>query len=163
MMFGKHEDGYTLIELMVSIGIMSLLFTLGYASLRDFSRRQALSAVERRLGGELRLAQEKALSGQKPVSDKCDPPQELVGYQFKVVSDSQYVIEANCTGGVVEVKSVSLPAGITISYPTVNPILFRILGEGTNLTASSSSVLTETASGRQVTVFVTEGGEVNKL
>ena len=60
------KSGFTLIEILVSMTIIGFLFSFGYASFRDFSRRQALAGVVKQVQGDLRLAQQKALSGEKP-------------------------------------------------------------------------------------------------
>ena len=60
------KSGFTLIELMVVMLIMSLLFGLGFANFRDFQRRQILEGAVRAVKGDLRYAQELALAGRKP-------------------------------------------------------------------------------------------------
>ena len=58
------QKGYTLIELLVGISIIAIIFGVGFVSYREFSRRQSLTGVTKQLVGDLRLAQQLALTGQ---------------------------------------------------------------------------------------------------
>lgn len=160
----QREAGYTLIEILVAITIASLLFGIGYVSFREFSRRQALAATSRSLKGDLRLTQELALSGKKPTSG-CNT---LDGYNFRVSAPSSYTIGAVC--GVNNcsnnsnfcLKTVTLASGVTINTPSVNPILFKVLAQGTNIGAGSSTTITLTqgGTGSVVNVMVSASGEI---
>ena len=157
-----YTSGYTLIEILIGLTIISLLFSFGYASFRDFSRRQALSGVVKQIQGDLRLSQSSASAGQKPDDLFCNGSNTLRTYNFKVYSDSEYKIEVGCTGGTVVSKEVTLPSEVTISTPSPNPIQFKVLGQGTNIAAGSSAVITLTQKGTdsQATVTITAGGEI---
>ncbi len=154
--------GYTLLEILVALSIIGLIFTFGFASFRDFSRRQLLATTKRSLDGNVRIALQKALSGEKPSDPNCDDPNTLTGYNFRVDSATQYSIEAVCTGGLVETRSVELPSEITISIPSPNPVLFKVLGQGTNIPALGTVVLTLTQSttGSTQTVSIHTSGEI---
>ena len=164
----KHSErsatGYTLIEILVALTIAGIIFTGGYVSFRDFSRRQLLAGSLRSLKSDLRLAQEYALIGRKTASANCDGDDMLNGYRFFVSSGSQYIIRAWCAapGAQVNVKTVDLPADITISTPSPNPILFKVLGEGTNIGigATATITLTQTSTTKSDSVIVTDGGEI---
>lgn len=151
---------YTLIEILVALTIVGLIFGIGYVNFRDFSRRQALAGTARSVMGDLRLAQEQALAGKKPTSVLCDTPSRLNGYNFRVNSGTSYQIEAACSGGNVVTKSVTLPPDISISTPSPNPILFKILGEGTNLSANATITLTQAGTSNTRSITVTQGGEI---
>ncbi len=156
------RKGYTLIEILVGLTIISLLFGFGYVSFRDFSRRQALNGSLKQIQGDLRLAQSSASAGQKPDDSFCNTPNILDSYNFKVYSANEYNIEVNCTGGIVISKEVTLPSEISISTPSPNPIQFKILGQGTNVPAGAGTIITLTQSGTndQATVTITAGGEI---
>lgn len=151
--------GYTLIELLVAITILGIIFGAGYISFRDFSRRQALAAAVRTVSGDLRLAQELALSGKKPAGCII-----LNGFKFKIASGS-YDVVAACSFPEVEygVKvGVPLPTGVTMNAQPSSSIFFKILGQGTNISSASPVVitLTQTNTGQTQTVTVTSGGEI---
>ena len=160
----KFQSGYTLIEILVGLTIIGLLFGFGYVSFRDFSRRQALTGTAKTIQGDLRLAQEFALAGQKPDDSLCDSPNTLDTYGFNVYSASQYKIEAYCTGGVLGIvyKEVNLSPDISLSTPSINPIKFKVLGTGTNIPAGQVITITLTQSGTntQASVVVGSGGEI---
>lgn len=157
------QGGYTLIEILVALTIIALLFGFGYASFRDFSRRQALAGVAKNLQGDLRVAQQLALSGEKPIDANCTGSNSLNGYLFNV-SAGGYTITASCSGGsVAATKNVSLPSGITVSaLPSPNPILFKVLGQGTNILAGQNATISLSQSGTSSSVSVTvgSGGEI---
>ena len=165
--FFKSDNslGYTLIEILVAITIMVLLFLTGFASYREFSRRQELVSAVRKVQGDLRQAQENAIASKKPAS--CTV---LDGYYFVVIPSGSYEIQYVCDGlSVTGVeKSVNLPSGITISglspslTPQANAILFKTLGQGTNIPAAgtTSFILTQANYAKTATITVTAGGEI---
>lgn len=159
----KWQKAYTLIEILVALTIIGLLFGIGYVNFRDFSRRQAIAGAGKLLQGDLRLAQQLALSGQKPVDPACNDPNTLDGYRFGVVSSTQYRLRADCSGGAAAVlKLVTLPDGITMSLPSPNPIIFKVLGAGTNIPSGTNAtiVLTQVGTANTFTVTIGSGGEI---
>lgn len=152
--------GYTLVELLVSITIIGLLFSFGFASFREFSRRQALASATKTIIGDLRLIQQLASSGKKPDSFSCDSPDILHGYGV-LFSQNQYSTYVICSGGNVDVKTVDL-VGITISPPLTNPIIFKVLNEGTNIPAGVAQTLTITQEGtlKTNTIMINSTGEI---
>lgn len=157
--FKKVSQAFTMIELLVGISIMAIVFTIGVANYRDFSRRQALVGVEKSLKADLRTAQQLALSGKKPDSGSCDV---LNSYTFALNGSSGYRISANCSSGLgttlIEYKLVSLANEFSIS--STNPsVEFKVLGHGTNLVSSNTFTLNHTG-GMQTTVVLGVGGDV---
>ncbi|MBI2103911.1 prepilin-type N-terminal cleavage/methylation domain-containing protein [Candidatus Woesebacteria bacterium] len=155
------QPGYTLIEILVTMTIISIIFGAGYVAYRDFSRRQTLASAVRSVKADLRLAQEEALAGKKPQDGACTGTNTLEGYNFDVVPPDSYRIFVTCvgsTGGTVQTKSVSLSSGVTIAAGSVNPILFKVLGRGTNIT--SSSVIALSAYGLTQNITVGSGGNI---
>lgn len=158
----RTSKGYTLIEILVVITIMTTLFSFGYANFRDFSRRQSLQGAVKQVQGSLRKVQQSAISGVKPDDLKCNDPQVLNGYDFKIESSQvEYSLHAKCSGGDVQIgELVSLPSGITASMPT-NPIVFKVLGSGTNIVGSDNIItLTQTVSGMTSTISIGPGGDI---
>lgn len=158
MKFNK-SSAYTLIEVLVSMMIIALLVAVGYANYRDFGRRQELAGISKILQGNLRRAQQSALSGVKPDDAKCNPPETLISHDFYRVSESEYRIRANCTGGNVVVEDITLPSTVTIAT-SKNPIVFKVLGAGTNITDSSEITLTQVATGKTTTITISSGGSI---
>ena len=135
------SKGYTLIEVLVVLTIIGVLFSVGFASYRDFSRRQALAGIAKQIVGEMRLAQQMALSGEKP-SACGNNVLDGIGFEIKLLTqDSKdyynYKIRAVCGGEPYPIlKDYSFPAGSVIfdfSNFSINPIIFKVLGQGTNI------------------------------
>ena len=156
----KNLKGYTLIELLIVITISVVVFGVGIAGYREFSRRQALTSAGRSLKGDLRLAQSYSIIGKKPSDPACDETKILDGYQFYVSGLDQYVIKASCSGVTVDVKTVDLAADIEISNPSPNPIVFKALGVGTNVAGATTVTLSQPATGNSITTTITQGGEI---
>lgn len=158
------ERGYTLIEILVGLTIVGILFSFGYVSFRDFSRREALSGTAKKIQGDLRLAQSMALAGQKPEAPNNIPctTDRLVGYHFRVYATNEYKIEALCGASVVTVKDVVFSGDVVVSNPSPNPIIFKVLGNGTNIEAGAETtlVLTQTGTDSTATITITAGGEI---
>ncbi len=87
--------GFSLIEVILVLGIIATLFAVGYANFRGYQRRQAIMSTARQIEGDIRLAQEYASQGKKP-STTCTG--YLNGYIFVVNSDpvNTYDIIADC-------------------------------------------------------------------
>lgn len=156
----KNNRGFTLIELLVGISIISIVFSIGVANYRDFSRRESLNGISKQLKGDLRTAQQLALSGKKPDTGTCNV---LNGYTFALNGANGYRISANCSNGaggdiLIEHKLVDLGSDVSIS--STNPTIdFKVLGQGTSLTTSNIYTLSH-ISGMQTTIEVGVGGDV---
>lgn len=149
--------GYTLIEILVGLVIIGILFGAGIISYRDFSRRQVLASTARQVRGDLKLAQEYALSGEKP-DETCT----LYGYRVKFTSDSYGIYSVCGPEEAVENKDdIVLPPGISLAASKTS-VTFLVLGQGTDLTASDelSLVLTQEATGNTVTILVSSTGKI---
>ena len=156
------RKGYTLVEILVSLSVIGLLFGFGFASFRDFSRRQAVVAEGRKVVGDLRLAQQQALSGEKPVG--CTG--NLQTYDFERVNQSGYKITAVCSSSSITVKNQTLSSDILISPfipSTPIKISFKVLGRGTNLISGVNTdiTLTQTSTNNVVVITVKSGGEIS--
>lgn len=133
-MHEKTVHGFTLIELLVVMSIIGILFGIGIAQYMNFNRRQILDQAAQELKSNLRLAQNKALAGEKQ-SGWCASPNHLRGYQLRFNSTQNYLIEAVCSDGSTrQVKSTALPSSVTKSGST--SVLFKVLAQGVETEAS---------------------------
>ena len=148
---------------------MTLLFSIGFGRYRDFSRRQALTAVARQIEGDLRLTQELALSGKKPgLPGDCDT---LDAYEFKANKGTgTYDIYAVCIlpwagaeDGEYYKKGVTVPLGMSIEAigSNNNKVKFYTVGGGNDAGGGYSIVITQDATQDTITVSVTSGGDVS--
>lgn len=150
--------GYTLIEILITMLIMALLMSVGLLSYRDLTRRQNIMNATRQLTGDLRLLQNDSLSGRKPAG--CNGT--LNSYNFRVVNATPittYVEEAECAGPplvMILVKQAQLPSGTNFTaLPSINPVRFKTIGDGTNIPSNQSVVLTVAGSATTFTQRVT--------
>jgi len=152
------NKGYTLIELLIVMAIMGILFTVGYLSFQDYSRRQTLLAAGRGVRVDIRTAIESAIAGNKPAA--CS--NVLNGYQFWITSATTYEIDALCSAGNVVVTSATIPTGITLTASIPNPVIFKVLAQGTNIpTGTTATILVkQTATGYIDTIRIGENGNV---
>jgi len=143
-----------------------MLFSFGFVSYRDFTRRQTLGSFAKQLQGDIRLAQANALSGIKPQVASCDSTYILDNYSFNILSATEYELVAVCSkvgfASSITTKSVELPIGITISTPAINPVTFKVLGQGNNIPSGQTVVytLTQLGTANTHTMTVSSGGEV---
>lgn len=150
--------GYTLIEILVGITIIGLVFGFGFVSFREFSRRQVVAGAAKQIKGDLRLAQEYALSGKKP----ADCVTQLDSYSFTVTSSQNpatYEIKASCSSNAT--KSVDLAPDLYIS-PAPPGIVFKALGQGTTIEAGGSVIISVNQVGTEnrVDITVSASGEI---
>jgi hypothetical protein len=68
---------------------------------------------------------------------------------------------ANCTGGNVTTKDVTF-SDVSIASPQLNPISFKVLGNGTNIPSGTTITINITQAGTNslATVVMTSGGEI---
>lgn len=145
---------FTLIEILVGLTIAGLLFGVGYASYREFARRQILNTAFDRVKSGLSLAQQAALSGEKPSG--CV---RLNGYRVDFLSD-YFQIFANCTNSDYNFRQIILPGGITFSGAT--SVLYKVLAQGTDLSSDINVVFTQTATGKTMNAVITTQGVLKK-
>ncbi len=112
------NKGFTLIEVVVSMGIAVILLTLAVTAYKSIQPSILLSEAARVLSTDIRYAQQKALSTQKKHAVIFSPP---TTYQIVVTEPSTSTI-----------KTVTLKDDITISSITGlsgNLVLFNPVGE----------------------------------
>lgn len=149
------KKAFTLIELLVAVSIITIVFSVGIAGYREFSRRQALSGTLKQIKGDLRLAQQLALTGQKPEGAVCG---KLYGYTFTRIGSDTYRLVANCDlSNLFTVKEVNLPEYVEISAGSVT---FKVLGQGTNLVDNLIYTVTNRVSETNGTITVGVGGDI---
>lgn len=142
--------GFTLIELLIVTSIIGLLLSIGVASYNTFNRRQMIRETALDLLNNLRFAQNKASSGEKPAG--CAT---LEGWKLEFVSGG-YQIKAVCTNGEFGSKNFSFPDAVSkTSGPS--SFLFKVLAQG--VVEGGEIVLT--GFGRTYQIKVTVSGEIS--
>ena len=144
--------GFTLIEIIVVIGVISIIVSVTYTILYRFNNQQAINNAYENLKNDLNEAKSSA-SSQVIVTLTCKQPgRRFVGYQVNFGSNF-YAITDRCTDGVnyysEQIRRVNLPSGIRFS--TSHPyVLFNIL-DG-SVTLPGTVTITDGSRFKSVTV-----------
>lgn len=164
----ENSGGYTFVELLIFLTISTFIFGVGYASYRDFTSRQVLDASYKNLESQLNLARELALAGQKP-SD-CEGS-TLNGYLVEFSQSlNQVTIKPQCSfangtikSDVATTKTIDVSKGIQITTSVPNStILFKVLGQGTDLQSGETLTLRQTGSDQEIDAVITKDGRLQK-
>lgn len=150
-------SGFTLIEVVVSVGIALVLLGSIIVNYNGYNDRQNLKQAALTLKNNLRFAQTKALSGEKPTAN-CT---ELLGWTVTFTGDT-YSIQAQCNPEGLSGSSteVALPSGVTFS-PVPSVFTFRVLSRGTTL--ASTTTVTLSGFNRTYQLTISPGGDVSDL
>lgn len=143
--------GFTLIELIVVAGIISLLTGIGVASYNSFNENQRVEQAAKQLVSNLRLAQSNTVSGLK--AEGCGE-QTLIGWEANLGTNKYY---GKCGSLTFPSSPKSLVEGDFNLSPT-STILFKPLIGDTNL--PSDLEITLSSGGISRTVNVSVGGEI---
>lgn len=141
-----------MVEMIVVFMILGILATSGITVTQRSSRRQSVQSAAEQIRGALRQAQSQALAGRKV---NCVNPLESWNVNFTATG---YSIDERCQG-VQAGSAKTLPVGVKITtLPSPNPIQFKVLGQGTNITGNTTLQITnqeETAS-----IIISSTGEI---
>jgi len=158
-----QTKGYSLLEILIVLVIIGVVFSVGIAQFRDFSRRQAVRVAARQLLGDIREIQSQALSGKKPAG--CTGT--FNGIRFAMTGSSgppQYEIQAQCSTASPAANVKTLADSVYIQTPLPGDVVFRTVANGTNLVAGSSRVVTVCASGISggISLTISASGDVTE-
>ncbi len=116
----KYSAGFTLIELIVVMGVILLLTGGALAGFGNYNQSQRLKQTAKTFITDLRQAQSKATTGTR---SKCSSGTIFGGYSV-TFSGTDYTLNAVCDGGNVVDRKVTLPTGISVN---ANPVTFTFL------------------------------------
>lgn len=157
------SSGFTLIELIVVVLIIGILFSIGVAKYGEFNRSQIVEQAALDLKNNLRLAQNKAFSGEKDTSVCGDPgdvnTKSLDGWYVSFPNNRSYQIYGQCDGTPFPLPPTTIDLSfkkVTISPPLPPTIRFKPLGNG----VENAGAITLSGSGGSRTVTVTAAGEI---
>lgn len=134
----KHLlSGFTLVELMVVVAIVSMLSVVGIVSYNSFSNKQQIVQAGRTMKEVLRDAQSRAFTGE--YAGCPTPPNTLKGWQVDFSNSSMAAV---CTIPVAQpTVKYDLRAIVTVTAP--NPLIFTSFPKGTNNPSTISVCLTQ--------------------
>lgn len=118
-LFMIRSKGFTLLELIIVVALLSSLSIAGVVAYRDYNQRQSLQVAADDLAQVIKLAKSRAISQIQP-SDCSIGGLSLDGYRINIPSLSQpeYKISAICQGNPYDTKSFRLPKGIDFDSAT---------------------------------------------
>ncbi len=150
------KKGFTLIELMVGIGLVTVITSFGVASFRTSSRRQAVDTAADRLRQVLLQARSNALYGKKECTGG-----PLDGWRVVVVGRT-VVLENVCVGNIIS-RPLETFAGTTVSVSPNATILFKPIGQGIENGSALSTMFSvaDSSISYTKTITVTQKGDVN--
>ena len=123
-----HFKGFTLIELMIVMVIITLMFSAGYANYRRSVQRQSVKIAAKQIEADIKYAQNQAFSGVKP--EGCTL---LYGYLFSVnQTNDNYTIKANCKNLDYDIgkTQVEVGEGLDIRISGTSAVVFKSAGHG---------------------------------
>jgi type II secretory pathway pseudopilin PulG len=151
----SRQSGYTLIEIIVVVGIMILMMGGGIAAFIQFQEKQAVIGAASDMKVQLRLAQTRARSGDVP--EGCD---RLQSYAVRTTTASETTLVSQvavCDSGEVVRKEKELAPGITAAGDY--DIRFLTLHGGVS---GAETITLESTTGYAYEFEVTQGGEITE-
>lgn len=158
------QNGYSLIELVVVVGLMVLLMGGGIAAFSSFNDRQKAVEGARTLQSWLRTAQSRARALEKPPG--CD---QLHSYRVSTITNSdtvETVAVCNAANDELGATFLTLPEGLTLQ--TTATLDFLVLHGGIEINQSAASAVDLVVSGgggfsnSRYGFTVTKGGEIRE-
>lgn len=146
--------GYTLVELLIAIGILILMLSLGMASFRRFNRRERLKQATATLKANLRFANTKAISAEKPSGCTI-----YIGVRVGFTANS-YSTQHECDpeGLVGSIDTITLPTQILFS-PIPTGFTYLTRSNTINITNDLALILTNQT--ETYLLIITQDGNIN--
>jgi len=120
-----HRPGFTLIELMIAVVIGAVLFSGGLAAYRGFGDRQTLKQAGATFRSNLRLFQQKALSGEKP--SECLADDVFEGFEVSYVNETSYLAAPICQSAIPDGETFMLAEEVEFLGVGWDTIFFPVL------------------------------------
>ncbi|GIW69670.1 MAG: hypothetical protein KatS3mg101_0417 [Patescibacteria group bacterium] len=162
-----YRYGFTLIELMVVVGILALVSGIMIPSFSNYTRNQSLKEAQENFKSDLRSIQNMALTGMG--SDRTDSAGRYarywgVSYASGAFSYSVYLLTAaNCNdlSYRIESQTLNLPSNITFNTGSSGCLLFS-LEDGSVYTTGGGPINTVNISLRHNASSTTKTITVNR-
>jgi len=134
-----NSQGYTLIEIVIVLGIITILSGFGIAKYNAYNQQLILKNQAKKLADVFELTKKKAMSSELIVTPFVTPPTyctNFIGYQIEI-APLFYKLEYGCNGVYSTiVQTYDFPTNISATQGT-GIFTFSPLGTGTNLTINS--------------------------
>ncbi|HJZ05130.1 hypothetical protein A2634_03600 [Candidatus Amesbacteria bacterium RIFCSPHIGHO2_01_FULL_48_32] len=155
--------GFTLVEVILAMGLSVILLGFGASTFQSTVRRQAVDQTAERINQVLQEAKTNAQAGKKDCAvcgcTGASTDLALEGWEVTMTTSS-YTLSGKCGTTYFYTSGVQpLPGGIVVSYNPGNSVMFKPLGQGTNLAANYSVVVYQPGVAARG-FSVTTGGEI---
>jgi prepilin-type N-terminal cleavage/methylation domain-containing protein len=163
---GQEYNGVTLLELLIVIGIISIMSAVVYVSFTPARNQARLKAAQTEVVATIKQAQSYALQGKMAISG-TKSGQVPARYGFKFLSDNQTYRIFYCTacGGLDDetVEEFSLASnGVSLTSPAYGSTRFDMDVPNGNYCLPSSLSMTLGLSGISKTITVEKGGSITE-
>jgi len=137
----KYKLGFTLFEMVIVIGIISILTGISFTYYGKYSEGKKLEGEVKKLSNAISLASKKSSSGDQI---NCT---NFIGYRIYIQSTGtawSYDIQKCCGNSFVceeelsDVANYNLPNNISITSSSVSTLLFKKLGNGLVINSNES-------------------------
>lgn len=110
-----HASGFTLVEALITMAVLSVTALLGYPAIQNTIQRYKLEGTARTAAAQLRLARLEAIKKSRPVAVRID----LAGRRIEAILDDN-------GDGVFDpaeprLGTTILPNGVNFAAPTLDP------------------------------------------
>lgn len=142
----RLQSGFTFIELLVVVGTIGLLSTLGIASFVSYSRTQAINSAAFDVVTTFNLAKSRSRTQVKPLTGNCSNL-VLEGYLVRIVNNVTYQMEVTCEGssyvvsdGTKQLPNAQTGQPITFSAASIGKtFLFKVLSGSVQLAGGAAN------------------------
>ncbi len=160
----QTQRGFTMLEMLVAVGVGLLLVGLGIAGYLGFNDRQKILSGAREIESIFQTGANRAQTGDL---GGCT---QLAAYRLTFTTTVDPVtadLASVCSDGTVAItKSYTLPAGVEVSFvPGLTYVEFPVLQGGFRFNPSAASVgvtLTNFAVTQSYVFSVSQGGDMNE-
>lgn len=160
MLRQKYSRGFTLIELIVVVSIMTLFMGVSIANYNSFTTEKKFDAEVKRVVDVLELAKSKAHAGDVGAFS-CD---DFNGYQV-ALSGSTYFLRMCCDNTCTNFNTVAtyrIPVGISASFASGSSIQFYPLTTGVSVSSSNTITVNSTVLNKCAPINISNNGLIEE-
>ncbi|MFZ5366305.1 MAG: pilus assembly FimT family protein [Patescibacteria group bacterium] len=152
----RSSTAFTLIELLVVVSIIGILFGVGIAAYNQFNRTQMVVQTGKQVKNYLRLAQSKALTGEKDVV--CGSGPASVPLEGWFIDFSAKEIYGKCGNDEFGTIPLDIPNNVFVTYYGANPLKFKTLAGGAEVDTEATICIS--GFDKKYKLRVTSSGEI---
>lgn len=161
------KKAYTLIELVVVTGVITVLVGMGVVYYSTFTIEKQLEAQARKIGDVLELSRKK--SSAADLSVPCGSGENLKGFRVNISSATNYDLEQQCClAANPSTCTTTTINGYVMQFPNISAtsatgyILYHTLSAGATITSLGNPIVLKHATANKcINITVATTGTVN--